>query len=83
MKHTDGKTGDKVPRPISSEEAQRGEHAPDPILEKPEPNTEAVDKVITPTSIKEQEEQTDEIKRRLADVDDPVDRPMRDRPRMP
>lgn len=70
MKHSDGKTGDKVPNPISSEQAQRGESAPNQVLERPEPNTEAVDKVITPTSIKEQEEQTREIKRRLDDIGD-------------
>jgi len=70
MKHSDGKTGDKVPRPISSEEAQRGEKAPDPVLERPDPDTEVVDKVITPTSIKEQEEQTHKTRQRLADVED-------------
>lgn len=70
MKHTDGKTGDKVPRPISSEEAQRGEKAPDPVLENPDPDTEAVDKVITPTSLKEQEELTRQTKKRLAEVDE-------------
>ena len=70
MKHSDGKTGDKVPRAISSEEAQQGERAPDPVLERPDPDTEAVDKVITPTSIKEQEEMTRETRERLAEVDD-------------
>lgn len=70
MKHSDGKTGDKVPRSISSEEAQRGEKAPDPVLERPDPDTEVVDKVITPTSIKEQEEQTRKTRQRLADVED-------------
>ncbi|MEB6587735.1 MULTISPECIES: hypothetical protein [Pseudomonas] len=65
MKHDDGKTGDKVPRPLSSEEAQQGERAPDPVLESPDRDTEAVDKVITPTSIKEQEEQTRQIKQHL------------------
>ncbi|MBA6130878.1 MULTISPECIES: hypothetical protein [Pseudomonas] len=69
MKHTDGKTGDKVPRAVSSEEAQRGEQVPGPVLEKPDPKTEAVDKVITPTSIKEQEAETEAIKRQLAQVD--------------
>lgn len=69
MKHTDGNTGDKVPRPVSSKEAQRGEQVPGPVLEKPDPKTEAVDKVITPTSIKEQEAETEAIKRQLAQVD--------------
>ena len=73
MKHTDrnnGDSADKVPRPISSEQAQQGEPSPDPVLERPDPDTEAVDKVITPTSIKEQQAQTEAIKRRLAEVED-------------
>ncbi|HEK1690055.1 TPA: hypothetical protein SMR48_001267 [Pseudomonas putida] len=73
MKHTERKNGDsadKVPRPISSEHAQQGEPSPEPVLERPDPDTEAVDKVITPTSIKEQQAQTEAIKRRLADVED-------------
>ncbi|MGN8258435.1 hypothetical protein ACLEJW_03755 [Pseudomonas sp. SMSB3] len=74
MKHTDGTTGDKVPRPISSDQAQRGEQAPSPVLESPDPDTEVVDKVITPTSIKELEEQTEEINRRLAGVDEKAKR---------
>ena len=69
MKHNDGKTGDKVPKPLSSEQAQQGEREPDPVLERPDPATEAVDKVITPTSIKEQEQQTRQIERRLAEAD--------------
>lgn len=69
MKHTDDKHADKVPRPISSEQAQQGEQVPDPVLERPDPDTEAVDKVITPTAIKEQEEQAEAIKRRLAEVE--------------
>ncbi|HDS1737194.1 hypothetical protein [Pseudomonas sp. BP8] len=69
MEHSDRKQQDKVPRPISSEQAQQGESSPDPVLERPDPNTEAVDKVITPTSIKEQEEQARQIERRLADVE--------------
>jgi hypothetical protein len=40
------------------------------VLEQPDPDTEAVDKLITPTSIKEQEEMTSETKERLAEVDD-------------
>lgn len=69
MKHDDGKTGDNVPRPLSSEEAQQGERVPDPVLERPDRGTEAVDKVITPTSIKEQEEQTRQINQHLAEAD--------------
>ncbi|HEN8704459.1 TPA: hypothetical protein U8209_000878 [Pseudomonas putida] len=69
MKPDDDKTGDKVPRPLSSEEVQQGERAPAPVLERPNRDTEAVGKVITPTSIKEQEEQTRQINQRLADAD--------------
>ena len=69
MNRTESKAADKVPRPISSEQAQRGEGSPDPVLERPEPGTETVDKVITPTSIKEQEEQAEAIKRQLAEVE--------------
>lgn len=70
MKQPESKPADKTPRPISSEQAQKGRPAPDPVLERPDPDTEAVDKVITPTSIKEQEEQTRAIEKRLRDVDD-------------
>ncbi|MFJ4065897.1 hypothetical protein ACIPW4_11420 [Pseudomonas sp. NPDC089996] len=70
MKHTDGNTGDKVPRPLSSEEAQQGRRVPDPVLERPDQDTEAVDKVITPTSIKEQEAQARKIRERLAEVEE-------------
>lgn len=69
MNRTESKAADKVPRPISSEQAQRGEGSPVPVLERPEPGTETVDKVITPTSIKEQEEQAEAIKRQLAEVE--------------
>lgn len=69
MKADHGKTGDKVPRPLSSEEAQQGEQVPGPVLERPDPDTEAVDKVITPTSVKEQEEQTRQINQRLDDAE--------------
>ncbi|WP_028694054.1 hypothetical protein [Pseudomonas cremoricolorata] len=69
MKPTDAPSGDKVPRPISSDEAQRGEGSPDPVLEPVNPATEVVDKVITPTSVRELEEQTREINERLANVE--------------
>lgn len=69
MRPDDGKTGDKVPRPLSSEEAQQGERAPVPVLERPNRETEGVDKIITPTSVKEQEEQTRQINQHLADAD--------------
>ncbi|WP_060512011.1 hypothetical protein [Pseudomonas sp. NBRC 111124] len=69
MKADDGKTGDKVPRSLSSEEAQHGEQVSGPVLERPDPDTEAVDKAITPTSVKEQEEQTRQINQRLDDAE--------------
>lgn len=69
MNPTDPKQGDKVPRPIASDQAQKGKPSPDPVLERPDPDTETIDKVITPTSIKAQEEQTREIERRLAEAE--------------
>lgn len=69
MNPTNPKQGDKVPRPIASDQAQKGKPSPDPVLERPDPDTETIDKVITPTSIKAQEEQTREIERRLAEAE--------------
>lgn len=69
MKHTDPKQPDLTPRPLSSEDAQKGNPSPDPVLEQPDPDTEAVDKVITPTSIKEQEEINRQIERKLAEAE--------------
>lgn len=69
MNPSDPKQGDKVPRPIASDQAQKGKPSPDPVLERPDPDTETIDKVITPTSIKAQEEQTREIERRLAEAE--------------
>ncbi|MGA9703704.1 hypothetical protein [Pseudomonas sp.] len=68
---TDHKTADKTPDPISSEQAQKGTHraAKGETLERPNPNTETVDKVITPTSIKETERQTDAINEQAAKVE--------------
>lgn len=56
-------TADKTPAPISSEAAQKGTEKPakGQTLERPDPNTETVDKVVTPTSIKDIERQTDAI----------------------
>lgn len=68
MNPTDS-NADKTPRPIPSDQAQQGQPSPDPVLERPDPATETVDKVITPTAIKEQAEQADEIKRRLAEAE--------------
>lgn len=62
------KDEDKTPQPLSSEQAQKGMPSPDPVLESPDPDTEAVDKVITPTSIKEKEQETREIEERLAEA---------------
>ncbi|MDZ5602769.1 hypothetical protein SJI00_08285 [Pseudomonas sp. RP23018S] len=69
MKPTDSNPADKVPRPISSEQAQKGEGSPDPVLEQGDPRTKVIDKVITPTSVKELEEQTREINERLSEVE--------------
>lgn len=74
MNHDDRKPADKTPQPLSSEDAQKGEPSPDPVLEQPDPDTEAVDKVITPTSIKEKEQETREIERRLAEAEEKVRR---------
>lgn len=63
------KTDDKTPQPVSSEQAQKGQPSPDPVLERPNPETEAVDKVITPTSIKEKQDEAREIEERLAEVE--------------
>ncbi len=52
---TDHRTADKTSNPISSEQAQKGAGTldKDQALERPDPNTESVDKVLTPTSIKD------------------------------
>lgn len=63
------KNDDLVPRPVSSEHTQQGEAQDGPVLERPNPNTETVDKVITPSAISELEEQTDAINRRLDEVE--------------
>ncbi len=65
---TDHKTADKTPEPISSEQAQKGidKAAKGETLERPNPKTETVDKLITPTSIKETERQTDAINEQAA-----------------
>ncbi|MFS0827361.1 hypothetical protein [Pseudomonas phoenicis] len=74
MKPTDSNPADKVPRPISSEQAQKGEGSPDPVLEQGDPRTKVVDKVITPTEVKELEEQTRQINERLAEVESKTSR---------
>ncbi|AKS09620.1 hypothetical protein [Pseudomonas trivialis] len=60
---TDHKNADKTPDPISSENLQKGTEQPSKghTLDRPNPKTETVDKVLTPTSIKETERQTDAI----------------------
>jgi hypothetical protein len=65
---TDHKTADKTPDPISSQDAQKGKGnaAGSQPLEHPNPSTEAVDKVLTPTSIKDTERQTDAINEQAA-----------------
>ncbi|KTB59071.1 MULTISPECIES: hypothetical protein [Pseudomonas] len=65
---TDRKTVDKTPEPISSEDAQKGRQQPakGQTLEQPNPKTKTVDKVLTPTSIKDTERQTDAINEQAA-----------------
>ncbi|KAF2406499.1 hypothetical protein ACMSI6_25970 [Pseudomonas antarctica] len=61
-------TADKTPAPISSEDAQQGIKKPakGQTLERANPKTETVDKVLTPTSIKDTERQTDAINEQAA-----------------
>ncbi|AGE25526.1 MULTISPECIES: hypothetical protein [Pseudomonas] len=65
---TDHTTADKTPEPISSEDAQNGTAGPAKgrTLERPNAKTETVDKVLTPTEIKNLERQTDAIDEQLA-----------------
>ncbi|WP_439865046.1 hypothetical protein [Pseudomonas antarctica] len=65
---TDHKTDDKTPEPISSEAAQKGTEkaSKGQTLERPDPKTETIDKVLTPTSIKETERVTDAINEQAA-----------------
>ena len=62
------KTADKTPDAISSEQAQKVRQAADlgSSLQRPNPKTETVDKVITPTSIKDTQRQTDQINEQAA-----------------
>lgn len=64
-------TADKTPDPISSEQAQKGtdKAAKDQPLERPNPSTETVDKVLTPTSIKDTERQADAINEQADDAE--------------
>ena len=61
-------TADKTPAPISSEETHKGSDiaTKGQTLERPNPKTETVDKVLTPTSIKDTERQTDAINEQAA-----------------
>jgi hypothetical protein len=65
------KNADKTPDAISSEQAQKGRQVDeqDSSLQRPNPKTETVDKVITPTSIKDTQRQTDRIKEKAAEVE--------------
>lgn len=62
------KTADKTPDAISSEQAQKGRRVDeeDKALRPPNPKTKTVDKVITPTSIKDTQRQTDQINEQAA-----------------
>ncbi|MGE1156646.1 hypothetical protein [Pseudomonas sp. ICMP 460] len=68
---TDHQTADKTPAPISSEDAQKGTEkaAKGQTLEQANPNTQGVDKVLTPTSIKDLERQTDAINQQAAEAE--------------
>jgi len=61
------KNADKTPDPVSSEDAQKGkaEGLKGQTLERANPKTETIDKVVTPTSIKDIERQTDAINEKL------------------
>lgn len=65
---TDHTPADKTPEPISSEDAQKGnaDGTKGPTLERPNPKTEIIDKVVTPTSIKDLERQTNAINEKLS-----------------
>jgi len=65
---TDHTPDDKIPAPISSEDTQKGnaDGAKGQTLERPNPKTETIDKVVTPTSIKDIERQTDAINEKLS-----------------
>ena len=71
---TDHRTADKTPQPISSEDAQKGIADKGQTLEHPNPRTESVDKVLTPTSIKDTERQTDAINEQAAKAERKLDR---------
>ncbi len=72
---TDHKTADKTPEPISSSDAQKGTDraAKGQTLERPNPKTQTVDKVLTPTSIKDIERQTDAINEQAARAERKLD----------
>ncbi|AZE89767.1 hypothetical protein [Pseudomonas orientalis] len=65
---TDHTPADKTPEPISSEDAQKGnaDGTKGQPLERANPRTETIDKVVTPTSIKDLERQTDAINETLS-----------------
>ncbi|HFK2002968.1 TPA: hypothetical protein ACGW3W_002263 [Pseudomonas aeruginosa] len=53
---------DKTPVPESSQSSQQGANDSSEKLEKPNSATETIDKVITPTSIKQKEKEAQEIR---------------------
>lgn len=53
---------DKTPVPESSQQSQQGSNKKPQQLETPNPATETVDKVITPTSIKQKEKEVEDIR---------------------
>ena len=73
---TDHNPADKTPEAISSEHAQEGREraSKGQTLEHPNLNTQTVDKVLTPTSIKDTHRQTDAINERLDKAERKLDR---------
>lgn len=65
---TEHNNADKTPEPISSDDAQKGkaDATKGQTLERPNPKTETIDKVVTPTSIKDIERQTNAINEKLS-----------------
>lgn len=55
---------DKTPVPESSQQSQQSSNDKPEDLKKTNPATDAIDKVITPTSIKQKEKEAEEIRSR-------------------
>lgn len=68
---------DKTVNPLSSPQSQSREELPDneTQLEQPDPATETVDKVITPTSIKNKERDNEALRKKERQVEDELRKP--------